>query len=215
MILYGAGPSPFVRKVIVFAAEKGVELELQPGGFGQGGQIFQEASPFGKMPAFKDGDFLISDSSAIITYLDTLYPEPNLIPTEARARARTIWYEEFGDTIVQPAGGAIFFHRMVAPLLGLPQDLDAAAQAEAEALPRALDYLETVMADSGFLVEGRFTLADIAVACPLINIGYCSEVPANGRWPKVQRWLQQIMERPSFASALAAEEPMIQRMAAS
>ncbi|HEX7875142.1 MAG TPA: glutathione S-transferase family protein [Sphingobium sp.] len=215
MIVYGARPSPFVRKVIIFAAEKQMPIEVRPGGFGQGGEVFAQASPFGKMPAFQDGDFLISDSTAIITYLDTVQPEPNLIPTEAKARARTIWYEEFGDTIVQAAGMQIFFNRMVAPFLGLPQDLVAADRAEAEKLPEVLDYLEKVLPQSGFLVEDRFTLADIAVACPLINIGYCSPALENGRWPRVGAWLEQLRARPSFAGALAAEAKAIERMGAS
>lgn len=214
MIVYGARPSPFVRKVIIFAAEKGMPIDILPGGFGQGGEMFARASPFGKMPAFQDGDFLISDSTAIITYLDTVQPEPNLIPSEAKARARTIWYEEFGDTIVQAAGMQIFFNRMVAPLLGAPQDLAAADRAEAEKLPEVLDYLEKALPDSGFLVEGRFTLADIAVACPLINIAYCSPALADGRWPRVEAWLQQMRARPSFAEALAAEAKAIERMRA-
>jgi len=214
MIIYGARPSPFVRKVIIFAQEKGLEVEVKPGGFGRGGDIFAQASPFGKMPAFQDGDFLISDSTAIITYMDAIQPEPNLIPLEAKARARTIWYEEFGDTIVQAAGMPIFFNRMVAPLLGVPQDLAAADKAEAEALPRALDYLEKILPDSGFLVEDRFTLADIAVACPLINIGYCSSAMAKGGWCKVEKWVEGMRVRPSFAEALAEEAAQVERMKA-
>lgn len=214
MIIYGARPSPFVRKVIVFAEEKGLAVEVKPGGFGQGGDIFAQASPFGKIPAFQDGDFLISDSTAIITYMDAVQPEPNLIPLDPKARARTIWYEEFGDTIVQAAGMPIFFNRMVAPLLGMPQDLAAADKAEAEALPRVLDYLDKILPDSGFLVEDRFTLADIAVACPLINISYCSKVGAEGRWPKVERWMTRMRSRPSFAAALEAEATQIERMKA-
>lgn len=214
MILYGTRPSPYVRKVIVFAAEKGIDLEVRPGGFGQGGEVFAQASPFGKIPAFQDGDFLISDSTAIITYLDMIHPEPNLIPTEAKARARTIWYEEFGDTIVQATGAQIFFNRMVAPFMGVVQDLEAAEKAEADKLPELYDYLEKILPESGFLVEDRFTLADIAVACPIINICYCSSVLAEGRWPRLRGWLRQMRERPSFAGALAAEARAIERMVA-
>lgn len=214
MIVYGARPSPFVRKVIIFAAEKDMPIEVKPGGFGQGGDAFAQASPFGKIPAFQDGDFLISDSSAIITYLDTVQPEPNLIPTEAKARARTIWYEEFGDTIVQAVGMPIFFNRMVAPLLGLPQDLAAADQAEGEKLDEICAYLDKVLPESGFLVEDRFTLADIAVACPLINIGYCSAKLKGGAWPRIESWLEQMRSRPSFAGALEAEAKVIEMMAA-
>ena len=212
MIIYGARPSPFVRKVIVFAAEKGLAVEVKPGGFGQGGEIFAQASPFGKIPAFQDGDFLISDSSAIITYMDAIKPDPELIPAEPKARARTIWYEEFGDTIAQPVGGAIFFNRMVAPLLGMEHDPGVADRAEAEQLPKICDYVEKALSDSGFLVEDRFTLADIAVACPLINVGYCSPVLKAGRWPRLEQWLDSMSARPSFAGALAEEVRQIEMM---
>ena len=212
MIIYGARPSPFVRKVIVFADEKGLSAVVKPGGFGQGGEIFAKASPFGKIPAFQDGDFLISDSSAIITYMDAVKPDPNLIPAEPKARARTIWYEEFGDTILQAAGAAVFFNRMVAPLMGLPQNLEVADRAEAEDLPRLFDYLEKTLPDSGYLVENRFTLADIAVACPIINVCYCSRVLAGARWPRLEKWLDKMRARPSFAGALAAEAAGIERM---
>lgn len=212
MIIHGARPSPFVRKVIVFAQEKGLPVEVKPAGFGQGSEIFAQASPFGKIPALEDGDFLISDSSAIITYMDAVKPDPELIPAEPKARARTIWYEEFADTIVQPAAVAIFFNRMVAPLVGREPDIEAADRAEAEQLPGICDYVERVLPDSGLLVEDRFTLADIAVACPLINVGYCSPVLKAGRWPRLKQWLDSMSARPSFAVALAAEVKQIEMM---
>ena len=86
MIIYGSTISPFVRKVVAFAAEKGIAIELKPSGMGRGGPDFEEASPFRKMPAMRDPgadggrDFTISDSTAIVTYLEAKHPEPNLIP---------------------------------------------------------------------------------------------------------------------------------------
>ncbi|PTS86828.1 glutathione S-transferase, partial [Sphingomonas sp. HMWF008] len=98
MIVYGSGLSPFVRKVLVYAAEKGLALDLVAAGLGRGGPDFAEASPFGKMPGFRDPgadggkDFCISDSTAIIAYLEAKYPDPALIPAEPMARARTVWF---------------------------------------------------------------------------------------------------------------------------
>ena len=117
MILYGSSLSPYVRKVLAFAAEKGIELELRPTGDAPGkpGPEFLAASPTRKMPALVDGDYRLADSSAIVHYLEALRPEPNLIPTEARARGRTIWFDEYGDTIVMGCGGKMFFNRVVAP----------------------------------------------------------------------------------------------------
>ncbi|MCI4589870.1 glutathione S-transferase family protein [Sphingobium sp. BYY-5] len=214
MIVHGARPSPFVRKVVVFAAEKGIEIEVKSAGYGRGEPVFAKASPFGKIPALEDGDFTICDSTAIITYMDALRPEPNLIPTEPKARARTIWYEEFGDTIAQPVGGQMFFNRIVGKALKLPHDPALADVAEAEKIPGIYDYLESVLPDSGWLVEDRFTLADIAAASPLINVCYCSKGLTAERWPKVVAWMAQVKARPSVAGALAQEAAILARMAA-
>lgn len=210
MIIHGARPSPFVRKVIVFAAEKGIPIEVQMAGFGRGAEAYLNASPFGKIPALEDGDFLLCDSTAIITYMDALHPGEEMIPAEPKARARTIWYEEFGDTVLQAVGAKIFFNRIVAKAMGRPQDLDAADKAEAEELPRMLDYVEGVLPGSGWLVEDRFTLADLAVACPLINIGYASD--AVDGWPRLSAWLERVKARESVAEAMAHEAPLIEAM---
>lgn len=214
MIIHGARPSPFVRKVIAYAAEKGIDVEVQPAGFGRGAEGYFKGSPFGKIPALEDGDFLLCDSTAIITYMDALRPGTEMIPAEPKARARTIWYEEFGDTVVQPAGAKIFFNRVVARALKAPQDLVAADKAEADEMPRLYDYIEGVLPDSGWLVEDRFTLADLAAACPIINVAYCSDGLDAARWPKVAAWVDAVKARPSVAAALAEEAPIVAGMIA-
>lgn len=208
MIVYGNTLSPFVRKTLAFAAEKGVEVELVQAGMGQGPEEFKLASPFGKMPGFKDGDFLLSDSTAIITYLEAIKPEPNLIPLEPKARARTIWYEEFADTIVMSAGGKIFFNRIVAKMLGREGDLAAADEAQRVEFPNLVDYLERTVPASGFLVEDRITLADIAVASPFVNMAHagCPIDPATH--PKAYVYVEGILARPSYAAMVAKEKAM-------
>src|SRR4028119_316435 len=122
MIVYGASMSPYVRKVLAFAAEKGLTVENKPLAFGDPDPEFRAASPFGKIPALRDreADFTISDSSAIIAYLDALQPEPNLIPVSAQGRARTTWWDEFADTMLLDCGRKLFFHRVVPPLFLQP-----------------------------------------------------------------------------------------------
>ena len=137
MILYGSTMSPFVRKVAAYAVEKGIELELQPTGFPNPTPEFCAASPFRKMPALSDGDYCLSDSTAIIHYLEAKYPEPEMIPAEPRARGRVIWFDEFADTILFGCGQKVFFNRVVSPrFLGRPGDeatlLALAAQLEAD-----------------------------------------------------------------------------------
>jgi glutathione S-transferase len=209
MILFGSTLSPFVRKVAVFAQEKGIALELQP----TSAEGFAATSPFRKMPGFSDGDFRISDSTAIITYLDAKFPEPNLIPHEPQARARTIWFEELADTIVTAAGVAIFFNRFVKPrFLNLVCDHDAADTAEREGLPPILDYLESVIPPSGFLVEDRFTLADISVASPFATIGTIGVTIDPACWPRTAAYVAAIHARPSFAGILANDRALVDAM---
>jgi glutathione S-transferase len=215
MIVYGSSLSPFVRKVVAFAAEKGIELEVVPVAPGSQDPQFREASPFGKMPGFRDGDFAISDSSAIVAYLDAIKPEPNLIPTEARARARTIWFDEYSDTILFACGGKMFFNRIVGPrFLGVPGDEEIASKAECEELPPLLDYLEGAIPESGWLVEDRLTLADISVASPFANLKHLNVAIDPGRHPKVLAFVERMLARPSFAPMIEQETRFLERTAA-
>lgn len=215
MKLYGSTISPYVRKVMAYAAEKGLALELEPAGMGRGGPEFERASPFRKMPGFCDGDFAISDSTAIITYLEAKYPDPPLIPIEPAARARTIWYEEFGDTIVAKTGGAMFFNRVVAPtFMKRPGDLAIADKAEAEEVPPILAYLDGVIPPSGFLVEDRLTLADIAVASPFVNYRHMGMTIDPAVYPNAAAYLDAILARPSFAGMVAQESSLLAKLQA-
>ena len=215
MILYGSSLSPFVRKVLAYAAEKGIELDVQPVGPGDPNPDFRAASPFAKMPAFADGDFRLADSSAIIHYLEAKHPEPALIPADPQLRGRTIWFDEFGDTILASCGAKMFFNRVVAPrFLNRPGDQEAADSAERDELPRILDYLETVVPDGdGYLVGDKLTLADIAVASPFANLGHLGCELDRARYPRTGAYVERILARPSFAPWIERETTFLERTA--
>lgn len=207
MIVYGASLSPFVRKTLAAAAEKGIEIEHKVGRFGAPDPEFEETSPFRKIPGFRDGDFCLSDSTAIIQYFEGIKPEPALIPSDPKARARTIWFEEYADTILVNAAGPMFFNRVVAKLIGQEGDEAAAEKAE-KALGPILDYLESQI-DGDYLVGDSLTLADLAVASPFVNLGHLNFDLSP--WPKAKAWSQAILARPSFARYVAAEQRMFGR----
>ncbi len=214
MIVYGSSLSPFVRKVLAFAAEKGIEVESKPVGIGDQDPQFREASPFGKMPGFRDGDFTISDSSAIVTYLEAIKPDPALIPHEPKARARTIWYDEFADTLLMGCGSKMFFNRVVSPrFLKREGDLALADRAEREELPPLLDYLERMIPDSGFLVEDRLTLADLSVASPFVNFGHMGICLDTSGHKRVKAYVEAILARPSFKHWVDREKAFFARAA--
>lgn len=208
IIIYGATLSPYVRKTIAFATEKGIAYELKFAGAGD--PEFAACSPFRKMPAMRDGDFSICDSTAIITYLDAVHPEPNLIPTDPKQRARTIWYEEFGDTILAGCVGKMFFQRVVGPrFMGIAGDEALAAKVQAEELPPILDYIEGVLPASGHLVEDRLTLADMAVASPIANILHMKVDLEPAKRPKLAAFAERVLSRPSFAKPIAGEKAFL------
>jgi glutathione S-transferase len=216
MILYGSSLSPFVRKVLAYAGEKGIELELQPTGIGDPNPEFRKASPFGKMPAFSDGDYHLADSSAIIHYLEAKSPDLVLIPADPELRGKTIWYDEFADTILAGCGAKMFFNRVVAPLFMKREgDLEAADLAEREELPKVLDYIETVAPDEGgYLVGDSLTLADIAVASPFANLIHLDVQVDPARWPRTAAFTKRILSRPSFAPWIEREAAFLEKVAA-
>ena len=215
MMVYGSSMSPYVRKVLAFADEKGLEVESRPIGLGSDDPEFRAASPFGKIPALRDGDFTVADSSAIVAYLEAVKPEPALIPADPKARATTIWFEEFADTIMGACGTKMFFNRIVAPrFLKREGDLALADKAECEELPPLLDYLERVLPESGFLVEDRLTLADLAVASPFANFRHLGLAWDKARHGRVKAYVDAMLDRPSFKSRIEREAAFLARAAA-
>jgi glutathione S-transferase len=213
MILYGSSLSPFVRKVLAVAGEKGIELDLQPTGFPNHSPEYLEASPFRKMPALRDGGYTLADSSAIVHYLEAKHPDPALIPADAKLRGKTIWFDEFADTILVACGVKIFFNLIVAPrFLGRPGNEDEARNAELNDLPPILDYLEKVVpGDGGYLVGDRLTLADIAVAGPFANFRHTETKVCPERYPRTVAYVDRMLARPSLAQWVERETAYLAR----
>ncbi|GAA0282467.1 glutathione S-transferase family protein [Alteraurantiacibacter aestuarii] len=206
MQIFGFPTSPYVRKAMVIAAEKGADAELVEATPHKPTPEFLAASPFRMMPAMQDGDFTLPDSTAIAFYLDAKYPQPPLLPADPQARGRVMWLDEFADTILSSSARGVAFNRYIGPaLLGLPENEEAAAAAEATAHP-ALDYLEDQMPEDGWLV-GEYSLADIAVASCLKTLSYGLDVKAR---PRTAAWLGRMEARPAWRAVAELERDMIE-----
>ncbi len=206
MILYGAPISPFVRKVALVLAEKGLTYEPARGGRGSGGPEFAAASPFGKIPAINDDGFTLSDSTAIVCYLDAQYPEPRLIPADARAYGKAIWFDEFSDTIFAASGLKIMFNRLVGPkLMKVGGDEALALQGDAE-MPPLLDYVEEVAPASGWLLGEDFSIADISVASMLRTMSFVGHPIDAAARPRTATWFERVAARPSWQAIIAPED---------
>jgi len=195
MQVFGGLPSPYVRKVCLVLEEKGLPWTLTPVNPGSPNEDFRLASPFGKIPGFVDGDYRLADSTAIVSYIDAQYSEQPVLPADPRLRGRAMWFDEFTDTIFCAAGLKIMFNRFVAPkFLKIPGNEELALQGEAE-LPASLDYVESVMPESGWLLGEQFTLADIAVASMFRTLAYVGVAPER---PKTAAWYARVAERPAW-----------------
>lgn len=211
MQVFGALLSPFVRKVCLVAEEKGVDYELVSSSPHGSHPDFVAASPFGKIPAIKDEDYSLCDSTAIVAYLEARHPQVPLLPAEPRARGKAIWFDEFADTILAASGLKVLFNRLVAPkLLKLPYDEAIAVEGEAE-LPSIYDYFESVAPERGWLVGESFTLGDISVASVLRSVAAVRVEPQPERYPRIEAWYARVRERPAWRRIAAIEDERLRK----
>lgn len=210
MILFGISVSPFVRKVLMFAAEKGIALDHRPVGPQSDDPLFLAASPLKKIPVLVDGDYMLADSTAIVSYLEAVYPANPLIPLEPKARGKAIWFEEYADTVMFPVGTVIFVNRIVLPKIRKAVgDYAKADEVEAKQVPPLFDYLESVAPAQGFLVGDSLTIGDIAVTCMLINLDHCGSKIDAAKYPRLAAYFARMSARPSVSGIIAAERKFI------
>ncbi len=206
-ILHGVNASPFVRKVRVALAEKGIEYEIDPIMPIGVSDEFKLLSPLGKIPCWEDGDFVLPDSSAIIQYLDRKHPEPRLYPEDAEALGRALWYEEYSDTKLTESVGPIFFNRVVVAKIMKGEPNQEAIQEGLAKLPEAFDYLEGELADGREVLAGsHFSIADLATCSPLTNLLHAGETVDASRWPKLAAYVERHHGRPSYKAIIEEEK---------
>jgi glutathione S-transferase len=211
MQIFGFPLSPFVRKVHLVAAEKGIEVETVLFHPADPPAEFIAASPFRKIPAMKDGDYTLADSTAIVTYIEAKHPAPTLIPADPQARGKAIWFEEFADTILTPTGGKIVFNRFVGPkFMGLAGDEEAALQGEKDLEP-ILAYLDGVAPAQGWLAGEAFSIGDIAVASTLRTLGYVDWAPDAAKHPATAAWYARVTARPAWQAVAEREQAILSR----
>jgi glutathione S-transferase len=209
--VYGIPVSPFVRKVRVALAEKGIAYDLDPVLPVNVSADYRKKSPLGKVPAFQDGDKTLADSSVICAYIEKVHPNPPLYPSEAFSYARALWFEEYGDGGLVPiVGGKVFFQRVVNPrFFNQATDEAVVKKAIEEELPPMFDYLEGELASGAKTIVGdKLTIGDIGIASPFVNFFHAGGTVDPKRWPKLAAYLAAIHERPSFRNLIAEEKKM-------
>ena len=214
--IYGVKGSPFVRKVQVFLAEKGVDYEMEAVSIFPAPAWFAAINPAKRIPVLRDRSVgtegvagTIPDSSAICAYLERKHPAPALYPADAFAYGRALWLEEWADTeLAGRIGLGMFRPLVVQRLLGRPPDVAHARRTFREELPPLFDWLEGELGGRTFLVGDAFSIADLSVATHFVNLRFAGGFIDAARWPRVAAFAERMHARPSFAACIEAETPM-------
>lgn len=207
-ILYGVAASPYVKKVEVIMKEKNIpftHIQNPPAIILKAKNLpvladFAEASPLGKVPALREGNWTISDSAVIAQYLEKTHPVPALYPSDPRTLARALWFEKYGDEVLAAViHKKIYTERIVKPkVLNIPGDESIAKKAAEEELPPMLDYLEKELGKEKWIAGDEFSVADIALVTHFIDLKIAGESVSKSRWPNLASYIERVSGRKSF-----------------
>src|SRR5262245_9767827 len=122
MKLYMNPTSPNVRRVRLTAAVLGLQLEEQMLDFAKGEQKKPEylaINPNGAVPTLVDGDFVLTESRAIMQYLASKKPESGLLPRDEQARADVARWQFWDSSHFSPQLGMLTFQKLLKRMFGM------------------------------------------------------------------------------------------------
>jgi glutathione S-transferase len=195
MKLYVNPVSPNVRRVRFTAAVLGMQLEEQTLDFGKGEHKKPEylaLNPNGAVPTLVDGDFVLTESRAIMQYLASTKPESGLLPRDERARADVTRWQFWDASHFSPHLGTFTFQKLLKPMFGMGEPDQAKIEEALTNFRRFAAVLNTRLDGKRYLVGESLTLADLTVASSLMYAKQ-TEIPL-GEYPNVQAWFSRISE---------------------
>jgi glutathione S-transferase len=201
---------PFSRKLRIILKEKGVSFELFHEPYWQRRKSFLKMNPACETPVVLIGDKVtLSGNTSITEYLEEVYTQKRLLPTDLNARARVRRITEWFDNK--------FYHEVTRYILnekiiktvsrqGYPNS--QAIQAAKNNINYHLDYIAYLRKDNAYLCGEEATIADIAAAAQLSVLDYVGDVPW-GYNKSAKEWYALVKSRPSFKAILNDRIPNI------
>jgi len=195
MKLYMNPLSPNVRRVRLTAAVLALELEQHVLDFSRGEHKrpeYLKLNPNGAVPTLVDGDFVLTESRAIMQYLAAKKPESGLVPREERARADVTRWQFWDAAHFSPQLGTLVFEKMIKPMMALGEpDVRKTDEAIAN-FRRFAAVLNEHLHGSSYLVGQSLTIADLTLASSLM---YAEQTGAPlAQFPNVWAWFSRIRE---------------------
>ena len=209
MKFYDCKTAPSPRRVRIFLAEKGVNIETVQVDLGSGEQFseeFRKVNPDCVVPALElDDGSSISEVIAICQYLEELHPEPNLLGSSPEERARiSMW-----STKIEQQGLIAMMEAFRNSAKGLvdraltgPDSYAQIPELAERGRKRALQFLyrlDDQLADNAFVAGDKFSIADISALVLVDFAGWIKiSIPEDAR--HLQRWYGKVSKRPSAAA---------------
>src|SRR5690606_27884390 len=161
---------------------------------------FLKINPNGHIPSIDDDGLILHESLAINLYLAKKHGGPLAPANLAEDGLMTTW-TAWALTEVEPQSIQILYHRVSKPVAERDPKIATAA---IEALKAPFAVLDKALVDTGYVVGGRFTVADINIAeCVRYAMAAPELFEAN---PNVKAWLAKVQGRPAFKAMMAKRE---------
>jgi len=200
MMLYQFRKGTNPRRVIIYLAEKGIDVPRYELDYSQGEHRTPEylaINPSGRAPTLvTDNGDAITDSAAIIEYLEELHPQMPMLGTNANSRAKIRALERMGTDLV--ARSQLWLWN-VTP--AFPVKEPSPSQEVASKLYRyvteILDALEQTISDNEFLAGDRPTIADCTVFPIFQTSRERFDLPFGSTHPRLDLWYKRFRQRPS------------------
>ena len=203
MKLYDGGRAPNPRRVRIFLAEKGIEVEKQQVDLGtleHKGAAYTAINPLQQVPALElDDGTVLTESIAICRYFEALQPEPALFGRNGREAAIVeMWNRRIEQRLLL---GVAQVFRHLHPAMKPMENPQVTAWGEANK-PRVMEFLKLLdaeLASRAYVASDAFSVADITglVAVDLMKPAKLA-VPDEMKY--VRRWYADITARPSAAA---------------
>lgn len=157
---------------------------------------YLKINPTGKVPVVIDGDLVMHQSLAINLYLAKKHGG-SLAAANLVEEAHMMMWTHWAATEVEPLATDILHHRLTYP----PEKQQGSlADAAVLALRRPFAMLDDEIGKTGWLVGGRFSVADLNVASVVNSARPAPELFKES--PRVRGWLEKCHARPAYLELL-------------
>lgn len=193
MRLYHHPMSANARRAVMTALHLETKVELVPVDLAAGAQRkpeFLRLNPNGRVPVLEDDGFVLTESHAIMQYLADTAPGQTVYPEDVRARADVNRWLFWSAHHFTPAISVLNWENVVKPMIGAGATDPAEVKRGEGLVTQCGQVLDAHLAGKEWVAQDRLTLADLALAAPLMSI-------ARARLPvthlgSLQAWFQRV-----------------------